>query len=124
MFESLGLKEIQTYIQSGKVVFKTMEETNLAEAIEAKYGFIVPILVKKSLELSEILSKCPFSDENREKSYIMLLKETPSHEDMELTAGFSHPNKEFQIVGNCVYIYYSEGAGKAKMEPNFFEKKL
>jgi uncharacterized protein (DUF1697 family) len=41
---------VKTYIQSGNVVFKTIEETNLArkiaEAIEAKYDFIVPVLVK------------------------------------------------------------------------------
>ncbi|MFT4668590.1 MAG: hypothetical protein ACI9M9_000407 [Flavobacteriaceae bacterium] len=50
LFESLGFKDVKTYIQSGNVVFKTIEETNLArkiaEAIEAKYDFIVPVLVK------------------------------------------------------------------------------
>ena len=128
LFEALGFKDVQTYIQSGNVVFKAIEEANLAsriaEAIESKYGFIVPVLVKKGSELSEILSKCPFSDEKREKSYFILLKESPSQENIELTTGFSHPNEEFQIIEDCVYIYYSEGAGKAKMGVNFFEKKL
>ena len=128
LLESLGFKDVETYIQSGNVVFKATEENNLAniiaEAIETKYGFIVPVLVKKASELSEILLKCPFSDEKLEKSYFILLKESPTHEDIELTAGFSNPNEEFYIEGDCVYIYYSEGAGKAKMGNNFFEKKL
>ncbi|MFT4668589.1 MAG: hypothetical protein ACI9M9_000406 [Flavobacteriaceae bacterium] len=74
--------------------------------------------------MSEILSKCPFSDEKREKSYFILLKESPSRENIELTTGFSDPNEEFHIEADCVYIYYSEGAGKTKRGNNFFEKKL
>ena len=128
LFESLGFKNVQTYIQSGNVVFRSIEETNLAskiaDAIETKYDFIVPVLIKKGSELSEILSKCPFSDEKREKSYFILLKESPSQENIALTTGFSHPNEEFHIEEDCVYIYYALGAGKAKMGNNFFEKKL
>jgi uncharacterized protein (DUF1697 family) len=128
MFESLGFKEVETYIQSGNVVFKAKEETNLAhkiaEAIEVKYGFIVSVLVKKASELSKILSKCPFSDEKREKSYFILLKETPSSEHVELTSQFSSPDEEFHIEGDYIYMYYALGAGKAKMGVNFFEKKL
>lgn len=128
LFESLGFIDVQTYIQSGNVVFSSKEDTNLAnkiaEAIEAKYGFIVPVLIKKATELSEILSKCPFSDEKLKKSYFMLLKENPSLERIKITTDFSHPNEEFHIVEDCVYIYYSVGAGKAKMGVNFFENKL
>lgn len=128
LFESLGLQDVQTYIQSGNVVFKAKKESNLAhkiaEAIESKYGFIVPVLIKIQSELSKILSKCPFSDEKREKSYFILLKETPSREQVELTSQFSNLDEEFHIEGDCVYIYYALGAGKAKMGNNFFEKKL
>lgn len=128
LLESIELHDVQTYIQSGNVVFKSKESTNLssiiAEAIEAKYGFIVPVLVKKLSELSEIMSKCPFFDEKREKSYFILLEESPNQENIELTASFSNLNEEFHIEKNCVYIYYAESAGKAKMGINFFEKKL
>lgn len=128
LLESIGLQDVQTYIQSGNVVFKSKEETNLAskiaKAIETKYGFIVSVLVKKASELSEILSKCPFFDEKREKSYFILLEEKPTQENIELTATFSNLNEEFHITQNCVYIYYAVGAGKAKMGVNFFEKKL
>lgn len=128
LFESLGFKEVQTNIQSGNVVFKAIEKTNLAtrlvEAIEAKYDFTVPVLVKKESELSEILAKCPFSGEKLEKSYFILLEESPSQERIELTKGFSNPNEEFYIEKDCIYMYYATGAGKAKMGVNFFEKKL
>jgi uncharacterized protein (DUF1697 family) len=128
LFESLGFEKVSTYIQSGNVVFGSDIESGLeakiTNAIQIKYGFIVPVLVKKASELSEIISKFPFSDEKREKSYFILLDENPAGENKSLTSGFSHSKEEFHIEGNCVYIYYSEGAGKAKMGTNFFEKKL
>lgn len=128
LLESIGLQNVQTYIQSGNVIFNSKEEHNLAskiaEAIETKYGFIVTVLVKKSLELSKILTKCPFFDEKREKSYFIILEESPIQENIELTAAFSNLNEEFHIAQNCVYIYYAVGAGKAKMGNNFFERKL
>ena len=128
LFESLGYKDVQSYIQSGNVVFRSKEEFNLAnkigEAIEVEYGFNVPILIKKASEFSEILSKCPFFDEKLQKSYFILLKENPSLERIKITNDFSNPNEEFYIEEDCVYIYYSVGAGKAKMGVNFFENKL
>ena len=55
LFESLGFIDVQTYIQSGNVVFKAKEETSLAkriaEAIETKYGFIIPVLVKNRIRI-------------------------------------------------------------------------
>ncbi len=127
-YEQLGFSQVKSYIQSGNVVFRSKEETNLAskitEAIEAKYGFNAPVLIKKASEMSEILSKFPFFDEKREKSYFIFLEESPTKESIEFATAFSNKNEEFYIAQNCVYIYYAVGAGKAKMGVNFFEKKL
>jgi len=129
IFVSLGFEKVITYIQSGNVVFNASEKeldlsNKISEAIDAKYSFNVPVLVKKASELNQIVSKCPFSDEKREKSYFILLKENPSKENMDITAAFSSTKEEFSITKNCIYIYYATGAGKAKMGINFFEKKL
>ncbi len=128
LFEALGFENVTTYIQSGNVVFSSENKVDFADkiskAIESKYGFIVPVLVKKATELNEIVSKSPFLDEKLEKSYFILLQDKPLTENIEIAAAFSHPNEEFHIIEDCVYIYYSEGAGKAKMGNNFFEKKL
>ncbi|HAT67764.1 MAG TPA: DUF1697 domain-containing protein [Flavobacteriaceae bacterium] len=128
LFESLGFEKVATYIQSGNVVFGTENEINLAakitNAIEVKYGYKVSVLVKKASELDKILLKSPFFDEKLKKSYFILLEEKPSLEHIALTTTFSNSNEEFYITENCVYIYYAQGAGKAKLGNNFFEKKL
>jgi uncharacterized protein (DUF1697 family) len=139
LLESLNLKNVQTYIQSGNVVFTCASreasgdtraeekhdfEDIIAKAIEAKYGWNVPILIKKASEMVKIIEKCPFSSEKREKSYFILLKSKPTPELFKATQEFSSSDEEFYIYDNCVYIFYSVGAGKAKLGINFFEKKL
>jgi len=128
LFESLGLTNIQTYIQSGNVVFETSEKGDLSlkisEAIEKKFGFDVPVLVKNASEIMEILENYPFTLEKTAKSYFILLNENPSEESIEEASKISFINEEFIITPNCVYLFPKNGYGNAKANNNFFERKL
>lgn len=129
LFENLGFQEVQTYIQSGNVVFhsfaKAMDcEALIFEAIKTQYGWEVPVLVKTAPEIKSILDNCPFSEEIKEKSYFVLLQSIPSSENVSITNSISYPNEEFVITKSCVYLYSELGAAKAKLSTNFFERKL
>lgn len=128
LFETLGFTEVQTYIQSGNVVFLASESTEhastIADTIENKYGFNVPVLVKTASEVEEILFNCPLSEEKMLKSYFVLLFETPSEAVKETLDPKAYPSEEFIITNSCVYLYVATGMGKAKCTNNFFERKL
>lgn len=128
ILESIGLQNVQTYIQSGNVVFKSKNGNNLdqkiTKAIKEKYGFEVPVLVTTASKIKLILDDCPFSNEVKEKSYFVLLQSLPSSENVSITNSVSYPNEEFVITKSCVYLYSEFGAAKAKLSTNFFERKL
>ena len=128
MLESIGLKDVQTYIQSGNVVFTSSEGKNLSEkiseAIKREYGFEVPVLIKKASEMEQIIKACSFSGEKKEKSYFTLLFEIPSEENIEKTNKLNYPNEEFKITKDCVYFFCATGYGQAKSSGNLFENKL
>lgn len=128
MMEDLGFKEVKTYIQSGNVVFSSDKNTGLSEIIskeiENRFGWKVPVLVKKAADISEILNNCPFEESKKIDAYFMLLAEPPKKEFVQEANKISVPNEEFIITSHCVYIYYATGAGNAKLSNNFFEKKL
>ena len=69
LYEKLGLKNIVIYIQSGNVIFQTgdLPEPDLVEfledAIEKKFGFHVPVLIRSFQELSLIQQSNPFLDD-------------------------------------------------------------
>ncbi len=130
LFEKLKFKNVQTYIQSGNVIFHSTEsnsgklEKMIKNQILVDYGFEVPILVKTPSEIKSILNECPFKEEKKENSYFTLLHPSPEDELIELTNKISYPNEEFLVTKSCVYFYSSTGYGNVKCNNNFFEKKL
>lgn len=130
ILSKLGFVNVQTYIQSGNVVFQSSEideikiEERIQNEIQNHFGFIVPVLVKTSSEIQLILEKCPFSEEKKSTSYFTLLHAIPNEALVDVVSNETYVNEEFQIINSCVYFYSSEGYGKAKCNNNFFERKL
>ncbi|MCB0454758.1 MAG: DUF1697 domain-containing protein, partial [Aequorivita sp.] len=48
----------------------------------------------------------------------------PKKELMEAVSEISYPNEELMLTPDCVYIHFGNGYGNAKLNNNFFEKKL
>lgn len=64
-FESLGFKEVRTYIQSGNVLFRTAEsgQANLTERIEAalakSFDYESRVVVRSQKQMKSIVAKAP-----------------------------------------------------------------
>ena len=130
LLEKLNFKNVQTYIQSGNVVFQSsVEDINsientIKDQILNQYNFEVPVLVKTPQELRSIFDSCPFSDDKKVNSYFTLLYSIPSTENIEIVNEVKHLNEAFVVTKNCIYFYSSTGYGRIKYNSNFFEKKL
>lgn len=128
LFESLAFERVQTYIQSGNVVFSTSEEKDsalmISEAIESKYGWNVPVFVCTASDIDSILSHCPFSEGKKLKSYFTLFKEEPSEENINMLNKLNFPGEEFHITPKCLYYYCESGYRHVKMSGNLIEAKL
>src|SRR5579875_3037792 len=67
LYESLGLRDAQTYVQSGNVVFKTRERNmaslakRIEDEIERVFGFRSDVVVRTSGELRAAIAKNPFA---------------------------------------------------------------
>lgn len=66
ILEEMGLGRVQTYIQSGNVLFESEEEegplqTNIEEEIKKVFGFPVAVLLRTYAELKSLIAHCPFS---------------------------------------------------------------
>lgn len=133
MLTKMGFKAVNTYIQSGNVVFESLEtnidilEQRIKEAIANTFGFDVPVLIKDSTKLLAILRKSPFQKEEdlaANRIYYVLLKTVPEKEAMVNLDQGDYPNESFVITPNCVYLNCFLGAGKAKLNNNIIERKL
>ena len=87
LYEELKFKAVTTYIQSGNVIFKTgkkeSDETlskKIEKAIQEKYHFDVPVIIRTVEEIENIISINPFlkqSGIDTEKLHITFLGDLP-----------------------------------------------
>ncbi len=130
LFSDLNFKNVQTYIQSGNVIFQSVEtnktflERMIQKGIVTHFGFDVSVLVRTSVDIKNILEACPFSEEKKINGYFTLLHSVPDKNLMDETSLISYPNEEFHLTDQCVYFFSSTGYGNAKCNNNFFERKL
>lgn len=130
LLTKIGLQHVQTYIQSGNVIFQSQENNikNLVllihQSIKNQFGFDVPVLIKTPEALQAIFNNCPFSQEQKIQSYFTFLYAVPDKETTNEVSQICYVNETFTITNTCVYFYCSTGYGKAKCSNNFFERKL
>ncbi len=129
MFERLGFDCVQTYIQSGNVVFKSTEDTkSVQQRIEQEFGqvfgFAVTVLVRTLEELAELVAHCPFSREELEEAaaasaaeslYVAFLRQAPGPDDIEKLSAYRIENEKFQIHGKDVFLLFYQGIRNSKL---------
>jgi uncharacterized protein (DUF1697 family) len=130
---SLGLQEVETYIQSGNVVFTsddadaTQLRRDIEEGFAQKFGFQVNVMVRTADEFNAMIENNPFQNQPMKESkwvVVMFLATHPistAREDIQKT--YTGP-EELYIVGQEAHIYYPDGMGRSKLSNTFLEKKL
>lgn len=133
MYEKLNFENIQTYIQSGNVIFSannkdTKElEKIISSKIEKEFGFDVPVIVISVKTLETIIGNNPFTKDNQKDIaflHITFLAEIPTGFDKESIIEKKDPDEEIAFTSNAVYLYCPNGYGKTKLNNNFLENKL
>lgn len=124
-----GFQNVQTYIQSGNVVFQSSEETkNLEDKIQniisSHFGFEVSVIVKTNAELQIIFDSCPFEKDKKVMSYFIILNKIPDAKMIDEVNKIVYENEEIIIKNNCLYFYSSKGFGQTKFNMNTYERKL
>jgi uncharacterized protein (DUF1697 family) len=133
LHESLGLQAVETYIQSGNVVFTsddasvTQIQKDIEDGFAQKFGFQVKVIVRTAEEFNMMIENNPFRNQPMKESKWVVAMFLASHpistaqEDIQKT--YTGP-EELHITGQEVYIYYPEGIGRSKLTNSFLEKKL
>jgi uncharacterized protein (DUF1697 family) len=130
LLESLGFAEVQTYIQSGNVVFKSSADdpgeliVRIENAIQKKYDFHVPALVLDVEDIREALENNPFKERETDWLHFTFLAEAPSQDRVAQLEALDYPPEEFELGQRVVYLYLPKGYGRAKLNNNFLEQKL
>jgi uncharacterized protein (DUF1697 family) len=125
----MGFAQVQTYIQSGNVLFQaeSMDPSALERRIAAKFGFEVPVIVMELEELSEIVRSNPFlKDPSKDPSFmhVTFLSGRPDKAALDKIKGGKYEEDELASFDKAIYLYCPNKYSNSRLTNGFFESKL
>jgi len=131
--EALGFEKVQTYIQSGNVIFqagksststlsRTMEEKLLAD-----FGFSVSVITRTSEEMGEAIQNNPFLGKkgiDPAKLHITFLSQAPPTAELKKLDILATKSEQSRCRGREIYLYLPDGQARTKLTNNAIEKAL
>ncbi|AFM03688.1 hypothetical protein Fleli_1252 [Bernardetia litoralis DSM 6794] len=140
LYHNLGFLNVETYIQSGNVIFdsdfnseldRNKISNKIEKAIFEKYAFEVPVILRTKEELLHIQSLNPFIQSEKEEGnlinnlHLTFLESIPMAENIEKSKEIeSKTTDKFEIIENNIFIFCNDKYHTSKLTNNFFEKKL
>jgi uncharacterized protein (DUF1697 family) len=133
LYESLGLRDVQTYVQSGNVVFRTekLELVRLIKrvekGIEQSFGFRPDVIVRTSSELRDVIARNPFAARDGidpSKLLVTFLVSDPGLEARGNILRIKADPEELRLDGRELFIYYPNGMARPKLSSALVEKTL
>jgi uncharacterized protein (DUF1697 family) len=133
LYESLGLKDPQTYVQSGNVVFRTKGQDlaalarRIENAIERSFGFRPAVIVRTPAELRDVIARNPFATRrgiDPSRLLVTFLVSDPTAEAREQILKIKAEPEELRINGRDLYTYYPNGMARPKLSWARIEKTL
>jgi uncharacterized protein (DUF1697 family) len=132
MFLDLQLGRVQTYKQSGNVLFTSDEDEGplrkrIEEQSKAGLGFPASVVLRTATELRQLIMNCPFSTEAIQRAasssevecfHVALLVQPPRAEVLESLDAFKDQEEDYRIVGRDVYLLLPHGIRQSKLAKN------
>jgi uncharacterized protein (DUF1697 family) len=131
--ESLGLRDAQTYVQSGNVIFRTVARDlvllakRIERGIERSFGFRPDVIVRTSSELRDVIARNPFATRrgiDPSKLLVTFLASDPGPEARDKILRIKADPEELRIDSRELYIYFPNGIARAILSPAVIEKTL
>jgi len=125
IFESFGLNNVQTYIQTGNVIFEAKEsptlETKIETQLEEALGYRVEVFLRSMAEIESIVNQNHFEPKEEDALHIVFLREKPATALVDALKQYNSPADEFAVIGREVYNL-RHNRDKSVFSNNFIEK--
>lgn len=132
LFEQAGCEDVQTYIQSGNVIFQAALEVLetlpavIAAAIQEEFSLKVPVVLRTAAQLEAVIENNPFPDavSNEKMFHVLFLAHQPDPAAVaSLDPARSQPD-EFAVVGQDIYLHLCGSAADTKLTNQYFDSRL
>lgn len=121
LLEELGLKSIQTYIQSGNVIFQSRKKQTgkLAKEISARigetHGFEPHLILLGTDELQSAIDNNPFPVKEGKSLHFFFLDSVPRKPDLDKLQAVQTKSEQFHLQDKVFYLHAPDGIGRSKL---------
>ncbi|MBQ4899778.1 DUF1697 domain-containing protein [Paenibacillus sp. Marseille-P2973] len=130
--EKIGLTRVQTYIQSGNVLFESEKDEpslrqDLERMIEAVFGIKLTVMLRTAEEVKGIVEQCPFPEELvaeaaatrvGESLHVAMLTEPPAPAGVDKLEAVERGTDLYIIAGRDVYLLFRDSIRDSKLAAN------
>ncbi len=126
LFEARGFRGVQTYIQSGNLVFRAEREPDgagLEVAVQREFGVTTRVLVRSLSEMQAVMNSNPFlgrPEVDESKLHVTFFDHAPDGPAGDVESG----RDAFELRGREAYLHCPDGYGRTKLNNAFFERRL
>lgn len=121
--ERIGLGRVQTYIQSGNIVFEAEEEAaavtgRMESLIKDEFGVAAAVFLRTAEEWKRLIADCPYAPETLgegESLQVSLLGEAPSPQKVGFLAEVKSGNDEYRLQGRELYMLLRQSILDSKL---------
>jgi uncharacterized protein (DUF1697 family) len=109
MFESFGLDQVQTYIQSGNVIFESAQgnastlEQRIERQLEETFGKRIQLFVRTMRQVVEMAAECPFDPTGDQTVHVVILRGKPSRKAVAELLSLRNEADDFAVLGKEAY---------------------
>lgn len=126
LLETMGARNVRTYIQSGNAVFNARETDpadvcqQLATMIKQLHGFEPSIIILTLAALQSAITNNPFPEAESDPTCLHLgfFAVSPKNPDLENLDRLKATSERFQLGDGVFYLYAPDGVGRSRLAAN------
>ncbi len=123
LLEALGLEDVETYIQSGNVVFSAPKRgaskigERITSAIAGEHGFAPQVMVVSGERFLAAVEANPFPEgmDAPKSLHLFFCEAAPKGADIAKLDAAKKPNERYAIDGDVFYLHAPDGIGRSKL---------
>lgn len=123
LLEGLGCQSVETYIQSGNVVFRSARDDigkmaeEIREAIGEQYGFgpWVHMLSRESLRVAMDANPFPEAEAMPKTLHLFFLSSKPGAIDLRPLEEVRTASERFALISDVFYLHAPDGIARSKL---------
>ena len=133
IYETMGFENVLSYIQSGNVIFSSIENDELklcdmiSDKIQEAFGYDVKVIIRSKNAWEKVIGNNPFiqsSEIESSKLYVTFLSQEPLEINRDELDKIKQSTEKFMVLGKEIYFYCPDGYGRTKLSNNLLERKL